>query len=471
MASKAKNTAASHPYLDEANREIRLVRLLCDRDDETIACELQAFSLNDQPEYEALSYCWTQADPTCTILVSDTVFHVRPNLFNYLKLRNEERDTGWIFIDAICIDQQNLAERNAQVRLMGDIYRGAARVVVWLGNDDRLQVCDPEVVAAVQQHCEGTQILDFEKIGQGDPVQRRALWAGFQAAFLPPEYWSRAWIVQEIALSRQTVLRYRHLTLGQQSFKRALLLNQEGETTLARISRGGILAAVKLRGLENDPIAINMNGLESLAFETAVNVSFLEELSHGDMYELVTLFARQKSSMWHDRMFALLGLTNSVLLADYRMCRVELYARVLSEGCLELSWPEDDTARSVWLELDLFLPGLLVALDVVLHEPVIALLTAQIMTRCGVDHFLHTLKRVPRKLGLAQGQDDHVLRRFEKTQRRMAVYKALPMIHLPGAKSESTRTYRGWTKWADNLVDETRESMRERRRVSAVLSK
>ena len=38
-----------------------------------------------------------------------------------------------MFIDALCIDQSDIAERNHQVRQMGDVYRAAKAVVAWLG--------------------------------------------------------------------------------------------------------------------------------------------------------------------------------------------------------------------------------------------------------------------------------------------------------------------------------------------------
>jgi hypothetical protein len=52
-----------------------------------------------------------------------------------IKLRKpQEAITLWI--DSICIDQTNVAEKNVQVALMGEIYKGADQVVVWLGEWD-----------------------------------------------------------------------------------------------------------------------------------------------------------------------------------------------------------------------------------------------------------------------------------------------------------------------------------------------
>jgi len=95
--------------------------------------------------YEALSYTWGARAGTlpitCFDLSSDKnggegrrgVLLVTPNCdaaLRHLRLRLRSRV---LWIDAICIDQQSVREKNEQVPMMGDIYREAARCVVWLG--------------------------------------------------------------------------------------------------------------------------------------------------------------------------------------------------------------------------------------------------------------------------------------------------------------------------------------------------
>jgi Heterokaryon incompatibility protein (HET) len=53
------------------------------------------------------------------------------------KFRNR-RINGEIWIDAICINQKDIGEKNVQVPLMGEIYASAACVIVWLGAGDAL---------------------------------------------------------------------------------------------------------------------------------------------------------------------------------------------------------------------------------------------------------------------------------------------------------------------------------------------
>lgn len=108
-------------------------------------CWIQHFSLDNAPPYRALSYEWggMEAKP---IFLNDQKVLVRKNLWQalwHIRPINSgvpnsgenvtAENTTWIWIDALCIDQQNNSERNHQVRVMGKIYEMAVEVLVWLG--------------------------------------------------------------------------------------------------------------------------------------------------------------------------------------------------------------------------------------------------------------------------------------------------------------------------------------------------
>jgi hypothetical protein len=78
--------------------------------------------LDSQPEYRALSYEWGSSTPTVTIQCNDSNFEVTTNLAAALH-RLRKLDGPKIFwIDALCINQKDLEERNQQVAQMGRIY-------------------------------------------------------------------------------------------------------------------------------------------------------------------------------------------------------------------------------------------------------------------------------------------------------------------------------------------------------------
>ena len=120
---------------------IRLLRLVGGTDP-IQACLFKAFlheagdGLNGMPNgmpYEALSYTWGINKTTKQIILNGKRFMVTENLYSalqYLRFKNEDRI---LWIDAICIDQTQIAERNHQVRHMASIYRDADRVLFWLG--------------------------------------------------------------------------------------------------------------------------------------------------------------------------------------------------------------------------------------------------------------------------------------------------------------------------------------------------
>ena len=87
------------------------------------------------PVFEALSYTWVSTVDPLQIKFGpsgNTTLAVTQNLgcaLPYLRYKDKPRV---LWIDAVCIDQQNLEERNQQVQRMVDIYRLANRVVAWL---------------------------------------------------------------------------------------------------------------------------------------------------------------------------------------------------------------------------------------------------------------------------------------------------------------------------------------------------
>lgn len=112
--------------------------------DALITCELNTHPLSHHHDYEALSYCWGDANDTRPIQCNGTTFSVTSNLeAALLRLRRPDAPRV-LWVDAVCINQSNLAERASQVGQMRTIYRNAARVLVWLGRrEDKSELAFP----------------------------------------------------------------------------------------------------------------------------------------------------------------------------------------------------------------------------------------------------------------------------------------------------------------------------------------
>ncbi|KAH9208900.1 heterokaryon incompatibility protein-domain-containing protein, partial [Leptodontidium sp. 2 PMI_412] len=89
----------------------------------------------ETPEYEALSYLWGDTKVTVAIQCEGQSLQVTSNLFGALRRIRNEALPRQLWIDAICINQANLSERNKQVLLMSRIYRLALKVLIWIGEE------------------------------------------------------------------------------------------------------------------------------------------------------------------------------------------------------------------------------------------------------------------------------------------------------------------------------------------------
>jgi hypothetical protein len=137
----ALNTQDRYVYgpLDSSRHEIRLLSLHPSANsDSEIRCTLSTASLDETPEYYALSYVWGNLQPTVPARIDQDMMDITRNLWMALKYLRLENTVRTLWVDAICINQSNISERNEQVCQVGKIFERAAEVIIWLGeeNDD-----------------------------------------------------------------------------------------------------------------------------------------------------------------------------------------------------------------------------------------------------------------------------------------------------------------------------------------------
>jgi len=141
-AKKTKSQPAFHHHRLSSSRSIRLLALLPSLEfQSTLKVNLTEVALdnvsNDQNSYEALSYVWGSRSGTEPIRCDDKLLLVTPNCESALRHLRLKDTTRTLWVDSICIDQENttlsIEERNAQVGLMGEIYKMAVRTLCWFG--------------------------------------------------------------------------------------------------------------------------------------------------------------------------------------------------------------------------------------------------------------------------------------------------------------------------------------------------
>lgn len=116
------------------SRVIRLLKLSRWYPGKGIHAELIQAHLDNLPDYEAISYTWGDTTKTQLVTLGGLPFAVTSNVYNILEGRCSINGPRLIWIDSICINQDDLQEKSRQVRLMREIYRGAQQVTVCLGD-------------------------------------------------------------------------------------------------------------------------------------------------------------------------------------------------------------------------------------------------------------------------------------------------------------------------------------------------
>ncbi|KAE8446189.1 hypothetical protein EG329_012414 [Mollisiaceae sp. DMI_Dod_QoI] len=121
--------------LNLALREIRLLSLLPGDFADVIHCQLSVVSLDEDPAYEALSYVWGDARQKLPIILNGENFIITKNLESALRYLRDEHFPRHLWVDAICINQNDIMERAQQVGLMDAIYSKTKEVLIWLGRE------------------------------------------------------------------------------------------------------------------------------------------------------------------------------------------------------------------------------------------------------------------------------------------------------------------------------------------------
>ncbi|KAF5014024.1 hypothetical protein FDECE_5 [Fusarium decemcellulare] len=206
---------ASYQYqpLTETN-SIRVLELHPGKPGDILSFELNEVQLNVNASFEALSYEWQDKVGTVPVQCNNERLLVTPNCKAAMERLRLDSRPRYLWIDAICINQANIKERNQQVAMMTDIYRAATTVLMWLGEETESTRIAFEVLPRMAKahdvflQASGELPLDSPSVGEDDDphelVKRLLQGKGVVEAFsnlLRRTYWSRAWIFQEIVLA------------------------------------------------------------------------------------------------------------------------------------------------------------------------------------------------------------------------------------------------------------------------------
>ncbi|KAH9484582.1 Heterokaryon incompatibility protein 6, OR allele [Psilocybe cubensis] len=207
--------------LDPSRNSIRLLVLHPGQGSGDIHCSLAVASLEREPSYTALSYTWgtpfrrsasmwsyrgvvqyvrewteNHRIHVPTIIIDKHRIPVTPNLRSALQHLRHPNLPLVIWVDAVCINQEDNEEKEHQVNLMRKIYSQAKTTIVWLGP------------AADESEKAFQFIASTDNLKVDDPDLRiediQPPWGPLQALFAR-SWWSRVWVIQEVLLSKNII--------------------------------------------------------------------------------------------------------------------------------------------------------------------------------------------------------------------------------------------------------------------------
>lgn len=211
--------------LEDAAAEIRLLKI-CSFDNATEKVELRITShfIIDAPEFVAISYTWGSPSNLSSVLLNDSWIEIRENCHRALSQCRQQNIKQHIWIDSICINQDDVDEKGTQVAMMASLYKHASQVLVSIqppqhseprsGNIDSTILA--ELANVVKERLlegdlgptnvdrdnydslvdEGAIILAERRLPMRDAIKRIAR----------AENWTRLWILQELAMSKRACL-------------------------------------------------------------------------------------------------------------------------------------------------------------------------------------------------------------------------------------------------------------------------
>ena len=317
--------------LDEHNSQIRLFELLPGTKDDPLCGRLRTVNFNSEPEYDAVSYVWGDPEPRFTLeLNGDEFLGIPRNLRNALIGLRLRRGSRTLWVDAICINQQDLRERGHQVKIMGDVFRKARLVRVWLDAD-----VDPQSQAfRMASRLEGPstdglfvasdrrELRCMVCLGDFDPE----FWKPLREIFENP-YWERIWTQQEYFLARKLQL---HLPRGTLAPEPLIRFNEALQRS-ARDPRGvSSLLPISYVGKYKKTLFVSQYaGFRALRKQNSQQPSFKS-------IPLIYLFlssSELKAADSRDRVYGLMGIATDCgqndIEPDYDMSLLLTYQQVM----------------------------------------------------------------------------------------------------------------------------------------------
>jgi hypothetical protein len=320
----------------------RLVTLLPGPKGSQPRCTLSIGTWRDgRCSYEALSYVWGDSEARRPIILDGKIFEVTVNLFSALSHLQLEDRPRVLWIDAICIDQDSIQERNHQVASMGGIYGNCQKVVIWLGDEDNETESAVDFIKSTVDEIEQRVTLrshyrDLASLIQlySTGIEGHVLEELFRPELLPGwtlfhnilqrTWWTRTWVVQEFANAPDASFHIGNFSLDWTLVSALIIVVNFGQRA-QRVSGGSVLSH-----FEYNVKTINMAANLVYARLATQNKKLVDSSSVSEMslqYTRVPFLAllrgqsHRECSDLRDKVYSILSMTDAslskVLLPNY----------------------------------------------------------------------------------------------------------------------------------------------------------
>ncbi|RYP44668.1 hypothetical protein DL768_008902 [Monosporascus sp. mg162] len=292
---------------------IRLIQLLPGTRTAPLSCRLDTVALKDRPHFNALSYVWGTTGKTETLALDGVDIPITRNLHVALQYLRHGTEPTTLWVDALCICQGDNVEKGQQVRMMGDIFRGARLTWIWLGEasqeDDA--VMDYLSTNARQSDSEGLAELPIRSL----------------QSFFGRPWFRRLWILQEALLSQQPIVKCGD---KQTAFERVIRLSTD-------------LIFKNLGNRRGDPF-VNCPLQRCLQEWDRLKHIVLERGGWSLVYAM-PMAEQLECTLFEDRVFALLGLSTELDRKTIKPDYTKPFAQIQARICAHLiSSPENPLA-------------------------------------------------------------------------------------------------------------------------------
>ncbi|KAK4163307.1 heterokaryon incompatibility protein-domain-containing protein [Cladorrhinum sp. PSN259] len=279
-----------------------------------IHCTITHHSLSNPPPYTALSYCWgeikRESVPPLTLSMSDrngplssvpAGIQIGKNLYQFLRRArpdpgstNSPDELGhssslasrveYLWVDALCIDQNNLEEKAVQIPLMRKIYSSACRIIMWLGSGSPATERTMDIYRRIAQH--GSALNHTSVLSEKDCIALDYLERN--------RYWTRSWVYPEASTPRVP----RELWLGVEKipFEDVIRANN--------IIANQLMKTPAARQPQPNPFVPAISKLDQLTTKRAKSDKSLTLL------DLLVMTYRLQASIQVDKIYALLDIYN-----------------------------------------------------------------------------------------------------------------------------------------------------------------